>query len=134
MNRNKILVVEDNVHVRRLFEISLSPDFQVIGVASREEAWTKLHEEAPDLAFVDIGLDEAQGGLLLLEAIRGDERFKQIPVAIVSARTSAQDVQGARERGANAYLAKPFSASQLVELAHTLQQEDRQIDANAPQR
>ena len=120
MDKKKILIVEDNVYVRRLFEISLATDYKVIEAASREEAWSKLHEELPDIAFVDIGLDEAQGGLILLDAMRKNERFCHIPVAVVSARSLTQDIQLAKEQGANAYLTKPFSADQLMELAQKL--------------
>lgn len=122
MTQQKILIVEDNVYVRRLYEFSLSPDYQVVLTSSREEAWRKLDEEAPDIAFVDVGLNEEQGGLLLLDAMRADDRFRQMPVAIVSARSLPQDVQVAKERGANAYLKKPFSVVQLKELARTLLQ------------
>ena len=120
MSKKKILIVEDNVFVRRLFEISLATDYELIEAATREDAWTKLHEDLPDLAFVDVGLNEAQGGLLLLDAMRGDKRFNQIPVAVISARSLPLDVQMAKDRGANAYLTKPFSAKQLMELACTL--------------
>lgn len=122
MAKQKILIVEDNVHVRRLYEFALSPDYQVALAASREEALRKLGEDVPDIAFVDVGLNEDQGGLLLLDAMRGDERFRQIPVAIVSARSRQLDVQLAKERGANAYLKKPFSVVVLKELASTLLQ------------
>lgn len=120
MDKKKVLVVEDNVYVRRLFGISLGADYQVVEAASRQEAWARLHEEIPDLAFVDVGLNEDQGGLLLLDAMRADARFSQIPVAIVSARSQLQDVQQSKSRGANAHLTKPFSADQLSELAETL--------------
>lgn len=122
MAQQKILIVEDNVHVRRLYEFSLSPDYQLALAGSREEAWRKLDAESPDMALVDVGLNEEQGGLLLLDAMRADDRFRQLPVAIVSARSLPQDVQLAKERGANAYLKKPFSVVQLKELARTLLQ------------
>lgn len=120
MTMKKILIVEDNVFVRRLFEFSLTPDYQVTLVASREEAWRTLGEETPDIAFIDVGLDEDQGGLLLLDAMRADERLRQIPIAIVSARSLPRDIELAKERGANAYLKKPFSVVQLKQLASTL--------------
>ena len=120
METKKILVVEDNVFVRRLFEFSLAPDYQVMLAVSREDALGKLREEVPDMAFVDVGLDEDQGGLLLLDAMRADARLQHIPVAIVSARSLPQDVELAKERGANAYLRKPFSVVQLKDLARKL--------------
>lgn len=120
MKRPKILIVEDNIYVRRLFDFSLKADYELMAAGSRDEAWNQLQQDVPDLAFVDVGLNETQGGLLLLDAMRSDPRFGHIPVAIVSARSLQQDVQAARERGANAYLTKPFSADQLKELARTL--------------
>lgn len=120
MEKKKILVVEDNVFVLRLFEFSLAPDYQVIQAVSREDALGKLGLEVPDIAFVDVGLDEDQGGLLLLDAMRADARFSQIPIAIVSARSLPHDIALAKEHGANAYLRKPFSVVQLKELARKL--------------
>lgn len=120
MTQQKILIVEDNVHVRHLYEHSLGSDYQVTLAASREEALRKLDKEIPDMAFVDVGLNEERGGLMLLEAMRADARFGHIPVAIVSARSEPDDVQLAKARGANAYLKKPFSVVQLKDLARTL--------------
>ena len=122
MEKQKILVVEDNIFVRRLFEFSLTSDYQLMLAVSREDAWSQLDAQIPDIAFIDVGLDEAQGGLLLLDAMRADARFHQIPVAIVSASSLPRDVELAKERGANAYLTKPFSVLRLKELARKLLQ------------
>ena len=120
MHRQKILVVEDNIYVRRLFGFALAAHYDLIEAGTRDEAWGHLLQAIPDLAFVDVGLNEDRGGLMLLDAMRADARFSKIPVAIVSARSLAQDVQAAKDRGANAYLTKPFSVEQLLGLARTL--------------
>lgn len=133
MEKKKILVVEDNVFVRRLFEFSLAPHYQVILAVSRDDALGKLGVEVPDLAFVDVGLDEDQGGLLLLDAMRADVRWSHIPIAIVSARSLPHDIALAKERGANAYLRKPFSVVHLKELALKLLSGAAQNAQTAPE-
>lgn len=118
--KKKVLIVDDNAFVRRLMEVSLTPDYEIVEATTHDSAWSKLCESTPDLTFVDIELNDGMGGLALLKAMRGDERFRQIPVGVVSARSLIQDKQQAKESGANAYLTKPFSATQLKELAQTL--------------
>lgn len=118
--KKKVLIVDDNAFLRRLMEVSLTPDYEVVEATSHDSAWSKMCEATPDLTFVDIELNDGMGGLALLKAMRCDERFRLIPVGVVSARALSQDKQNAKDSGANAYLTKPFSAKQLKDLAQTL--------------
>jgi len=62
----------------------------------------------------------ALNGLDLVRAIKADARLRQVPVMVLSARGSAADREAGLQAGADAYLVKPFSPMQLLELLGTL--------------
>src|SRR5438309_6238219 len=101
-------------YVRRL----LADRYEVIAVADGLSALEAAHEEPPDLVLTDImmpGLD----GFGLLRALRADARTRTLPVILLSARAGEESAVEGLEAGADDYLAKPFSAQELLARVRT---------------
>lgn len=76
------------------------------------EALTSLDAAIPDLILTDVMMPGVDG-LTFVRRLRANPNWMQIPAIVVSAMTSAEDMQAALEAGANGFLAKPFSAEEL---------------------
>jgi CheY-like chemotaxis protein len=75
----------------------------------------------PDLALLDIKMP-GLSGLDVLERLRGDEKFRRLPVAIMTASRSPGDIAEAYRLGANAFFIKPSSIQELIELLKALKE------------
>jgi twitching motility two-component system response regulator PilG len=115
MPGNKILLVEDQESLLKLESILLtSRGFDVKGVSDGPAALAALSDELPDLMLLDVmlpGLD----GFQVCRLVKENERTRQIPVIIVTARKSHLDMQLSIEAGADDYIVKPFKSAMLLE-------------------
>jgi DNA-binding response OmpR family regulator len=105
-----IIAIEDDSHIRRLVAEALARGGH--HVASAAAAMEGLHlvvNEKPDLVILDLGLPDLDGRQLL-SMIRA---VSQVPVIVVTARVTEEDVVGTLDAGADDYLTKPFSVAQL---------------------
>ena len=112
----RALAVDDSRLVRRLVsEILESFGFQVRAVGNGEEALVALLEDgAFDLVVLDWNMP-VMDGYTFLTRMRKLDRFKGIPVIMLSARNEMSAVRAALEAGANEYLMKPFTPDLLQE-------------------
>ncbi len=87
----------------------------VLTAATAAEAFALLRERRVDLAFVDLDLGVADGGLRLVRLIRtaADSPDPHLPVLMLSARFDRSRLEAARDAGAHEFLAKPVSASEV---------------------
>lgn len=112
-----VLLVDDSLSVRRIAQHLLqSHGWRVITAADGEQALQQLlaHEAAPPaLMLVDIEMPGING-LELLERVRHDARWRQIPVVMLTAHEPGPVSQKALDIGAQAYLTKPYSPPQLL--------------------
>lgn len=109
MNESKILLIEDESDLSRLFEHALQRDGHQIRRAAEAEAGLKSFRSwKPDLILLDIVLP-GMSGLELLETLR---RESEIPVILISGRRRPADLALGQKHGAG-YLAKPFSLGEL---------------------
>ena len=113
-----VLIVDDHADVRRLLNISLANECQVLEADSGAAALDAVRVHHPRLVLLDVMMAGEIDGLRVLEAIKGDPATRNILVAMVSARGQATDHQAARARGADHYFVKPFSPLQLVNWVH----------------
>lgn len=108
-----IVLADDNTDMRGYIGRLLSPYYEVRSVADGTSALAAIGLHRPDLVLTDVmmsGLD----GVALVRAIRSDPRIATTPVIILSARAGDESkVEGLRA-GADDYLAKPFSAGELL--------------------
>ncbi|MBN9558633.1 MAG: response regulator [Alphaproteobacteria bacterium] len=116
-DRLKILVVDDNPHMRKLLAAILQAAgvtqlFQAESVAT---AWAAFNEANPDIVFVDWMLN-GPSGLELVRMIRTDAKSANplVPVIMLTGYTQIEHVIQARDAGATEFLAKPVSAKSIL--------------------
>jgi two-component system KDP operon response regulator KdpE len=111
MSVQKILVVDDEVQMRRVLRATLrAHGHEVAEAASGEEALRKLDAEPCDFVLLDLNLPGVNG----FEVCRAIRASSQVPIVVVSIRDSENDMVAAREAGADDYITKPFGIEELV--------------------
>ncbi|HYO88373.1 MAG TPA: response regulator, partial [Candidatus Limnocylindrales bacterium] len=105
-----LLVVDDDESTLALLMQVFSATCEVVGTTSGEEALRLLAQQPFDLVLLDIMMP-VMSGLEVLEAIRRDETLVELPVILISARSSQNDVVEGLQRGANDYISKPIDLS-----------------------
>jgi CheY-like chemotaxis protein len=109
----RILVVDDSADMRGYLRGLLEQHWDVDLVADGPTALQRIHSTKPDLVLADVimpGLD----GLELVRRLRGDPATANVPVLLLSARAGHEAAVEGLLAGADDYLAKPFSASELT--------------------
>ena len=108
---NTILIIDDEVQIRRLLEISLSAhDYSTFFASNGKEGLIAAATHNPSLIILDLGLPDIDGLELLLKL---REWFSK-PIIVLSVRNSEEDIVNALDRGANDYLTKPFRSGELI--------------------
>ena len=106
-----VLVVEDDAQIRNFICFTLEAEAYVCQTASTaEEAMRLLAAEPIDLMLLDLGLPDLDG----TEVIRRLRTWSEMPVIVVSARDQDKEKVAVLDLGADDYLTKPFSASELL--------------------
>jgi DNA-binding response OmpR family regulator len=115
-----VLCADDDADIRALLTIRLErAGFRVAQAADGEQALSLARELSPDVLVLDVMMPRLSGTEVLL-ALRDDEATAAIPVVLLSARAQEADVERGLEAGADAYLAKPFQAPELIEVVGRL--------------
>ena len=110
-NRVEILIIDDEVQMRKLLEITLeSNDFIVTQAAAAKEAMIMAANHPPDLILLDLGLPD-EDGQIVLQKLR---EWYSNPVIILSVQSNEEDIVKALDNGANDYLVKPFRTGELL--------------------
>ena len=113
MNNNSILIIDDEVQIRRLLSITLEMSkYKVLVASNAKEGLMAAAMHSPTLIILDLGLPD-EDGQSVLRKLR--EWYKN-PIIILSARTHEEEIVKALDSGANDYLTKPFHNGEL--LAH----------------
>ena len=107
-----VLLVDDNADMREYVRRLLSTRFNVITAADGAEALAAVGSRVPDLVLTDVMMPRVDG-FGLLKALRSDERTREIPVVLLSARAGEESRIEGIDAGADDYLVKPFSAREL---------------------
>ena len=112
--KKTILVVDDEDDILSFLELVLQEKgYEVVTASGGQEAITRAQMAKPDLVLLDIMMPQMDGWEVL-KLLRVDDDTASVPVAMLSARTDAQDrVQGLQE-GAVDYIFKPFSLQDLL--------------------
>jgi DNA-binding NtrC family response regulator len=110
-SHEKILVVDDEKHVRALFErVLVKEGYQVECAASGSEAIDKLANNSFDLVVTDLKMDGIDG----LDLIKKGKRAKQnLPFILISGYGTAQTAVSAAQEGADIFLMKPIDIAEL---------------------
>jgi two-component system KDP operon response regulator KdpE len=107
----KILLIEDEQEIRRFLRVALgSHGYRLAESATGKEGVLQAATGQPDLMILDLGLPDLDG----MEVIRQVRQWSQMPIVILSARGQEHEKVKALDAGADDYLTKPFSVSELV--------------------
>jgi len=107
-----VLLVEDNADMRAYLRDHLKDHFEVVEAENGKVGLARARELVPDLVLSDVMMPEMDG-LDLCKALKHDERTSHIPVVLLTAKADVESRISGFERGADAYLPKPFNAEEL---------------------
>ena len=111
---SRILVVEDESAIAELISINLRhAGFEVTMAATAEQAQAAVDGVLPDLIILDWMLP-GQSGLALAKRWRGEQRTRELPIIMLTARADEADKIVGLDAGADDYLTKPFSTNELM--------------------
>ncbi|MGA1264843.1 MAG: response regulator transcription factor [Prochlorothrix sp.] len=120
MTTARVLLVDDEPGIRESVQAYLQDDGFVVDVASdAQEGWDKLQQVRPDLVITDVMMPRVDG-YQFLQQMRGDDRFKALPVVFLTARGMTSDRIQGYQAGCDAYLSKPFDPDELVTIVQNL--------------
>ncbi|MDX9707966.1 MAG: response regulator [Trichloromonas sp.] len=115
MNKKKILIVEDEESLLKLESILLiSKGFEVKGVSNGRAALEAVAEDKPDLVLLDIMLPEIDG-FEVCRQLKSDPATRHIPVIMLTAKKSREDMVRGEKVGADWYITKPFKSAMVIE-------------------
>lgn len=111
MFKEKILVIEDDIQIQNFMVYTLeNAGFSVEGVAKGKDGIDFLIQKNADLVLLDLGLPDMDG----MDVLHKIRKWSEVPIIIVSARDQDKEKAQALDDGADDYLTKPFSATELM--------------------
>lgn len=115
MDKKKILIIDDEPDLVEMLSMRLEANgYQVIISFDGQEGFDKARAEEPDLIILDLMLPKIDG-YKICRMLKLDEKYKDIPVILFTARTQESDIKLGKDAGADAYLIKPFEPQILLE-------------------
>ena len=114
----RILVVDDNADMLAYISGLLRDRYDVMVARDGEDALRQMAVSLPDLVLTDVMMPRVDG-FELLRALRDDERTRELPVILLSARAGEDSAVQGLARGADDYIVKPFAARELLARVQT---------------
>jgi DNA-binding response OmpR family regulator len=112
--KRKVLVVDDEEVIRKFLKVHLGKwGYEVEEASDGEEAVGRLGREKFDLLISDVLMPRKDGWEVLKE-VRSNERTRELPVILLTAKNEDTDMFKGYGLGANYYLTKPFTKAQLL--------------------
>jgi DNA-binding response OmpR family regulator len=121
MLKKTIFVIDDDPDIVEFLSYNLEKEgYQIMKAPSGLEAlWQITADPLPDLILLDLMMP-SPNGYELCKYLKASDDFRDIPVIIISAKGTEEDIQKGLLIGADAYLPKPFKVSSLLELLRHL--------------
>ena len=114
--RKVVLIVDDEPVTQLLVTVMLQRnDFEVITANDGQDALEHLTREDIDLVIADVNMPK-MGGLTMLQKLRSDGRYQNLPVIMFTAQGQRQLQSDAITNGATDFLTKPFRSSKLADM------------------
>jgi two-component system alkaline phosphatase synthesis response regulator PhoP len=114
MSQKKILVVDDEVDLVETIRFPLEMEgFNVLVSYNGEDALNQARKEKPDMILLDLMLPKLDG-YKICRLLKFDERYKHIPILMLTAKTQEKDKLLGKETGADEYITKPFEIDELI--------------------
>jgi two-component system KDP operon response regulator KdpE len=128
-DQTPILVIDDELQIRRLLQISLeAAGYKVHLAASGQEGLQQAAMSRPEIVVLDLGLPDTQG----IDVLKKLREWATFPVLILSVRSSEQDIVAALDAGADDYLTKPFRTAELLARIRTALRHRQVPEQHAP--
>ena len=109
-----IYFLEDDASIQKLVCYALAKeDYEIKGLSLPSEFWKEIQEKIPELILLDIMLPE-EDGISILKKLREDKKYQDIPVIMITAKTSEFDKVTGLDMGADDYITKPFGMTELA--------------------
>lgn len=120
----KILIVDDEVHIRSLLEQTLEEledefDLELLTAPNGGEGLAAIRRERPQLVFLDVMMP-VMNGYDVCAAVRQDPELAGVRVVMLTAKGQETDRQRGLAMGANHFMTKPFDPDQVIRLAREL--------------
>lgn len=132
MAKTIILVMEDDLHIQELIKVNLEQrDYHVLSASDGARGFAKALAEKPDLILLDLMLP-GMDGLTICKMLRQNYKTKNIPLVMLTAKSSETDIVLGLELGADDYVTKPFSPRQLMARIKALLRRSREGAAAGP--
>ena len=112
-DRVTVLVVEDNVEIRKFIVSILEKNYEILTASNGSEALQIARTESPYLILSDVMMP-VMDGFELCKTVKSDIQLSHIPVVLLTARTSEADVVQGLENRADDYISKPFDSTVLL--------------------
>ncbi len=114
MPGKKILVVEDDALIRELLKINLeAAGFTIVLATDGFQGLEMARTESPELIVLDIMLPKMDG-FKVCRILKFDDKYKHIPIIMLTARIQEVDKETGFKTGADAYMTKPFEPEELI--------------------
>lgn len=111
MNSQRILVIDDEVHIRRLLHGTLTrAGYDVVEAVNAAQALDQARRSRPDAIILDLGLPDRDG----LEIVQLLKSAVAAPIIVVSAREATEQKVAALDLGAHDYVTKPFDSEEVL--------------------
>jgi len=122
--QKKILIVDDEVHIKMLLEQTLEELEDEFGVelltaSDGEEGLELIQKERPDLVFLDIMMPK-MNGYEVCRIVMEDESLKDIKIILLTAKGQEVDRKQGLELGAKMYMTKPFDPDEILKVSKDL--------------
>lgn len=128
MNKNEILIIDDEPQIRKLLEITLkSNDYGTIQAETGKQGILLAANHAPELILLDLGLPDLNGHDVLKEL----RQWYRKSIIILSVQNSESDIVTALDNGASDYLSKPFRTAELLARIRSAMRKNQNIENNS---
>ncbi|MDT7856167.1 response regulator [Rubrivirga sp. S365] len=120
MPRPRVLVADDVPENRTLFSIYLRKEYDVVAVATAEEALAEIEGGAVDAALLDLNYQGGMTGIELVARLRAGGATAAVPALALTAHASSADRERCLAAGFDAYLSKPVLRAPMLEAVRDL--------------
>ncbi len=116
----KVLIADDEHNIRHILDFSLNAEgFDVVSAENGEDAFTLAVNELPDIIILDVMMP-GRGGIETCKVLKDDERTAEIPVILLTAKSTREDRDMGKAAGADGYITKPFSPQNVIDSVQSL--------------
>jgi CheY-like chemotaxis protein len=116
----KILLVDDNRVIRHLLRLTFADSllFQVFEADSGEKALPIVLREQPEIIILDVLMPGELNGFQICHMIKSWQDTRHCKIILLSAKSQQDDLEQGRQAGADYYVTKPFSPTELIRLVN----------------